>query len=132
MPDYTDPPNMPEDERMTPAELKVVREFLGLSGAALGVRLDVSDRTIRHWEEGKYPIPDGVRLAVERLEAMTGELVSELIDKLMDAPDPVLVTFRSDEECPTIHGITLPASWHRAVAARVAQEVPGLSITYLD
>ena len=128
---YTDPPGMPEDERMTPAELKVVREFLGLSSAALAKYLGVSDRTVRHWEAGKYPIPDGVRLEIEKLEAYTAEFVAGVVEKLMDIPDPVVVTYRTDEEYHAAHPeIPLPASWHRAAIARVAQEVPGLSIVF--
>ena len=128
---YTDPPGMPEDERMTPAELKVVREFLGLSSAALAKYLGVSDRTVRHWEEGKYPIPDGVRLEIEKLEAYTAEFVASVVEKLMDIPDPVVVTYRTDKEYHAAHPETpLPASWHRAAIARVAQEVPGLSIVF--
>jgi len=128
---YTDPPGMPEDERMTPAELKVVREFLGLSSAALARYLGVSDRTVRHWEEGKYPIPDGVRLEIEKLEAFTAEFVAGVVEKLMDYPDPVVVTYRTDKEYHAAHPETpLPASWHRAAIARVAQEVPGLSIVF--
>ena len=133
MTEYTDPPDMPEDERMTPAELKVVREFLGLSGDWLAGYLGVSGRTVRHWEAGRYPIPDGVRLAVEELEARTGAFVSGVIDKLMDVPDPVVVTYRNDDEYHAAHpNIEFPASWHRAVVARVAQEVPALSIVYAD
>jgi len=128
---YTDPPGMPEDERMTPAELKVVREYLGLSSAALAKYLGVSDRTVRHWEAGKYPIPDGVRLEVEKLEAYTAEFVASVVEKVMDISDPVVVTYRTDEEYHAAHPeIPLPASWHRAVIARVAQEVPGLSIVF--
>src|SRR5690606_819281 len=59
---YTDPPGMPDDERMTPAEFRVVREFLGLTPEWLAAHLGVSGRTVRHWEQGKYAIPDGVRL----------------------------------------------------------------------
>lgn len=129
---YSDPPGMPEDERMTPAELKVVREYLGLSGSALAKLLQVSDRTVRHWEEGKYPIPDGVRLEIENLERITAEFVSGVIAKLMDYPgDPVVVTYRNDKEYHAAHPESpFPASWHRAVIARVAQEVPALSIVY--
>jgi len=128
---YTDPPDMPEDERMTPAELKVVREFLGLPGAALAKYLKVSDRTVRHWEEGKFPIPDGVRLVIEDLEERTAVFVAGIVEKLMDYPDPVVVTYRNDQEYHAAHPeIPFPASWHRAVVARVAQEVPGLSIVY--
>jgi transcriptional regulator with XRE-family HTH domain len=133
VPDYTDPPGMPDDERMTPAELKVIREFLGLSGAALAAYLKVSGRTVRHWEEGKYPIPDGARLAIEDLEAQTGEFVSSSIEQLMDLPDPGVVTYRTDKEYHAAHpDVPYPASWHRAVIARIAQEVPGLEIAYAE
>lgn len=131
MPEYTDPPGLPEDERMTDAELRVVREYLGLTPEWLASHLGVSGRTVRHWEQGKYPIPDGVRLEIEHLEAQTGEVVSAAIDQLMDLPDPAVVTYRSDEEYHAAHPeIRFPASWHRAVIARVAQEVPGLVIAY--
>src|SRR5690606_40083818 len=49
---YTDPPGMPDDERMTPAEFRVVREFLGLTPEWLAAHLGVSGRTVRHWEQG--------------------------------------------------------------------------------
>ncbi len=128
---YTDPPGMPADERMSPAEFRVVREFLGLTGDWLAAHLGVSGRTVRHWEQGKYPIPDGVRLEMERLEAVTGEFVSGVIGKLMDLPEPGVVTYRTDEEYHAAHPeVPFPASWHRAVIARVAQEVPGLAIAY--
>lgn len=133
MPNYTDPPGMPEDERMTDAEFKVVREFLGLTGDWLAAHLGVSGRTVRHWEQGKFPIPDGVRLAVEDLEARTGEFVGGLVAKLLDLPVDGVVTYRTDEEYHAAHPDSkFPASWHRAVIARVAQEVPGLSIAYAD
>ncbi|MFE9382407.1 helix-turn-helix domain-containing protein [Streptomyces sp. NPDC007025] len=133
MPDYTDPPGMPEDERMTPAELRVVREWLGFTPEWLAQHLGVSARTVRHWEAGKYAIPDGVRLEIEDLEQRTGEFVSGLIGKLMDLPEPGVVTYRDDAEYHAAHPeIPFPASWHRAVIARIAQEVPGLSIAYAD
>lgn len=133
MAEYTDPPGMPEDERMSDAEFKVVREFLGLTGDWLAGHLGVSPRTVRHWEHGKYPVPDGVRLEIEDLEHRTGEFVGGLIDKIKDIPDPAVVTYRTDEEYHTAHpDIPFPASWHRAVVARIAQEVPGLSIVYAD
>jgi transcriptional regulator with XRE-family HTH domain len=128
---YTDPPGMPEDERMTPAEFKVVREFLGLTGDWLAAHLGVSARTVRHWEQGKYAIPDGVRLELEDLERRTGEFVGGIVEKLMDLPDPGVITYRDDAEYKAAHpDAEFPASWHRAVVARVAQEVPGLSIAF--
>lgn len=133
MVEYTDPPGMPDDERMTPAEFKVVREFLGLTGDWLAAHLGVSPRTVRHWEQGKYAIPDGVRLAIEDLEQRTGEYASAIIDQLMDFPDPTVITYRDDPEYRTAYPDgEFSASWHRAVIARVAQETPALSIVYVS
>ncbi|WP_018223844.1 helix-turn-helix domain-containing protein [Salinispora pacifica] len=131
MADYADPPGMPEDERMTDAEFRVVREHLGLTGDWLAAHLGVSPRTVRHWEQGKYPIPDGVRLAIEDLERRTAEFVGGVVEKLLDVPDPAVPTYRSDAEYRAAHPeVEFPASWHRAVVARIAQEVPGLRIGY--
>ena len=133
MPDktYTDPPGMPEDERMTDAEFRVVREYLGLTGDWLGAHLGVSGRTVRHWENGKYAIPDGVRLEMEDLERRTAEFVAAIVYKLMDVPDPGVLTYRADADYHAAHpDVPFPASWHRAVVARIAQDVPGLRIAY--
>lgn len=133
MPDrlYADSPGTPEDERMTPAEFRVVREFLGLTGDWLAGHLSVSPRTVRHWEAGRYPIPGGVRLEMERLEAETGDFIARAVGHLLDMPDPVAVAYRSDVEYHAAHPeVAWPAAWHRAVIARIALEVQGLAITY--
>jgi transcriptional regulator with XRE-family HTH domain len=135
MPDqtYSDPPGMPEDERMTDAEFRVVREYLGLTGDWLAGHLGVNPRTVRSWEQGKYAIPDGVRLELEDLEVRTAEFIAGIVPKLLDLPDPGILTYRSDAEYHTAHPETpFPASWHRAVCARIVQEVPGLSIAYSE
>jgi hypothetical protein len=133
MTDYTDPPGMPDDERMTDAEFRVFREYLGLTGDWLAAHLDVTPRSVRHWEQGKHPVPDGVRLEIERLEQQTAEFVGALVAELLDVPDPTVVTYRSDTDYHAVHPvIPFPASWHRAVVARVAQEVPALAIVYPD
>lgn len=133
MTEYTDPPGMPEDERMTDAEFRVVREWLGLTGDWLAQHLGVSDRTVRHWEQGKYPIPEGVREEMEKLEADTALTVANAVDQLMDIPDPGIVTYRTDVEYHAAHPeVPFPASWHRALVARIAQEVPALVIAYAD
>lgn len=128
---HSDPSGTPDDERMTPAELQVVREYLGLTPEWLAEHLNVSARTVRHWGAGRYAIPDGVRLEMEDLERRTGEFVAGAVDKLMDLPDPGVLTYRSDAEYHAANpGIEFPASWHRAVVARIAQEVPALRIAY--
>jgi DNA-binding transcriptional regulator YiaG len=128
---YTDPADMPDDERMNPAELKVVREFLGLSGEHLGKLLNVSPRTIRYWEDGKYPIPDGARLEIEALEAETAEFIGVVIERLRDMRDPALLVYRNDQEYLAANPDSKwSASWYRAVAARIAQEISGLPMAY--
>lgn len=130
---YTDPVGMPEDERMTDAEFRVVREFLGLTGDWLATHLKVNPRTVRAWEQGRYPIPDGVRLEMEDLERRTGEFIGAVVEKIADVPDPAVITYRSDAEYHAAHrDVEFPASWHRAVIARIALEVPALSIVYAD
>ncbi|MDI3315892.1 MAG: DUF1870 family protein [Mycobacterium sp.] len=125
------PDEIPDDERMTPAEFRVIREYLGLSGPWLASALGVSDRTIRHWEAGKYPIPDGVRLAIEQMEDDAARAVEDGVRRLMDVPEPAVITYATDEQFRSAHPeVTYPASWHRAVVARIAHEVPGLVITY--
>jgi hypothetical protein len=88
---------------------------------------------MRSWERGRYPIPDGVRLALEDLERRTGEWISSIVDKLMDLPEPGALTYRNDAEFHAHHpGIEFPASWHRAATARIAERVAGLPIKYAD
>lgn len=131
--EYTDPPDMPADERMTDAEFRVVREHLGLTGDWLANHLGVNPRTVRAWEQGRYLIPDGVRLELEDLEERAAAFVAGIVEQLMDVPDPAVLVYRTDEQYREHHpDQPWPAAWHRAVIARVAQEVPGLSIRYPD
>jgi hypothetical protein len=72
-------------------------------------------------------------LAVEALETLTGQAVGEAVTQLaaLEMAARSVVTYRSDEEYHAAHpDIPFPASWHRAVIARAALEVPGLAISY--
>lgn len=130
---FTDPPGMPEDERMTDAEFRVVREHLGLTGDWLAEHLGVNPRAVRRWEQGVHPIPDGVRLALESLEAQTAEFIGNAVSRLLGLPDPGILTYRTDADYKHHHPETkYSASWHRAVVARIAQEVPALRIAYWE
>lgn len=122
---------IPGDERMSPAEFRVVREFLGLTTRWVADQLRVAERTVHRWESGVSPIPDGVRMQIEQWEQITAQVVTEGIENLLDLPDPALGTYRSDEDYRAAEpGEPWPASWHRAVVARIAQEAPALIIAY--
>ena len=60
--------------------------------------LDVADRSVRRWIAGTAPIPDGVRVWVERIEAATADAVGQVLAAIMDEPDPTVVVYRTDEE----------------------------------
>lgn len=130
---YTDPDDMPADERMTDAELRVVREHLGVSGEWLAAHLGVQGRTMRRWEAGSHPIPDGAREEIEHLEEQTAETIDRAVEQLLDVPDPTIATYRTDVDYRTAEPDGgWSAGWHRAVVARVAERVPGLAIVYRD
>lgn len=53
---------------MTGEDLRTVRTALGLSQERLAERLDVGRRTVIRWEQGAWPIPRVVELALETLK----------------------------------------------------------------
>jgi len=126
-------PTAREPDRMNAAELRVIREHLGLTGDALAAHLRVSGRTVRHWEEGKYPVPGGVATEIAKLETHTADFVRQLADSLADRPAPLIETYRTDadyrEHDP--QG-ALPASWHRAAVARVRDLLPDACVVYAE
>ena len=122
-----------DQEAMSDAELRMVREYLGLSGEALAALLGVADRTVRRWEAGTHTIPTWARQQIEALEDAAAELVEATVVALHDHLDPsevALVLYRSDAHYWAAHPAMRPhpASWHRAINARVAQEIPGLAV----
>lgn len=123
-----------QQEPMSDAEFRVLRESLGLTGDWLAEHLGVSPRTVRHWEQGKYTIPYGVAKELRRLEEETAGLVKETAAELLEAyktgPAPELVVYRTDEDyLASGPEPARSASWHRAFVARVAQQVP-VTIAY--
>ena len=117
---------------MPAGEFRSVIDYLGLTQDDTAALLDVSTRTVRHWIAGRYPVPDGVRDAIERGETRTAQAVDELVDTLKDARDPAVLVYRSDEAMwaarPELR--PWPAKWWRHVAMRASAKVPGVAITF--
>lgn len=112
---------------MNPAEFRCTREFLGLSAAWLADHLGVSLRSVARWESGSHPIPEAVAGDVWELVEVTSEFVAEMCATV---PDADMVTYRTDNDfTPEDDLPDFPASWHRMVAARVA-DATGVNITY--
>jgi len=121
----------PQNDRMSAAEFRVAREYLGLTGDWLASDLAVNPRTVRAWEQGKYPVPDGVAAQVRGMLAETATLVAEVKASLRDNPEPRMTTYASDEDYRRHNPDgAWSAGWHRAATARVAEQIPGLRIEF--
>lgn len=125
---------VPADGQMTPIEMKVVREALGPSREQLAAALNVGLRAVDDWESGRRTIPDGVRDDVERIESYTAEVADQLAARLLEhaGPDPVFEVYDRDADMSALELPAAPlapsARWWRAVAYRVAEDVPGVRI----
>jgi hypothetical protein len=129
-------PTMTGASTVTPAELKSLRECIGFTGDALGAYLTppTAGRTVRRWEEGKYPIPEGVADEVRELAKLTDTYVQETEKSLRAQATPTLTVYRDDAEFHHAHPdmARFPAAWHRAVAVRAARQVEGARIVFPD
>ena len=127
---------------LTAAEFKTLREHLGIPGEWLARRFGVSDRSVRHWDSGKYPVPERISRWMRWLAEATEDTVAWIAERLETSPESerLLVTYRNDEELDACaaddphRGLypddDVPAAWHRRMAARVAERVPGLRLIY--
>jgi DNA-binding XRE family transcriptional regulator len=127
---------------VTPADFKTIRESLGISAQWLATAVHVDQRTVRRWEDGAIPLRADVVDLLTRLDeqmaadvgtevdqvlayldAIPGTELAALLDSLSPDDCPVLEIPRVDTDVTDVRG--LPASYHRAVAARVRQRLGG-------
>lgn len=117
---------------MTPADLKIRREALGLSGEQLAARCGIQSRSVRRWEAGFTPVPDFVEDVLLEIEVFTDRLISgsvaEAAAQFAASPDDVIdiQTYATDEDMWAAHPDwePMPASWFRMVCWRVSEELP--------
>lgn len=112
---------------MTCAELKTLREHLGLPVAWLAARAGVKDRTVNYWESGHTAVPDDVeQIMIEMLELHNQMIEQGLItarERIEHSGHPpemiTLRRFRADTDLwlqhPEMEG--LPATFHAATLA---------------
>ena len=117
---------------MNGARIRVVRQDLGLTVDTAAAVLGVETTTMRRWETARSKMPPGavedLLALVERSRALARAYAAELAGQA----EPWLVTYASDEALwaaqPDL--APLPAAWHRAVVARVIDQVPGVEVVY--
>lgn len=119
---------------MPAGELRVLREWLGLSTPTLARLMGVRADTVRRWETGRERIPRRVREEIEAIEQQTAIAVVQLVEALQDARDPLAVVYRDTEDLPADRPdiVRLGASWWRHVVARAVHLVPGVVVCYPD
>ncbi len=123
---------------MTPAELKTMREAVGLSVPDLAALAGVQDRSVRYWESGRNAVPADVAAMVEgldaRLDGLTGQLVAvvrDLISRRGSAPEEItLLRYRENADLwhfrPDLK--PYPATTHGALLARCRAALADLHV----
>ena len=114
---------------MTPAELKTLRESLGLPVQWLADQAGVQRRSVEYWEAGRSRVPDDVAELLLKLDNQFAEaprqalaVVDEQTAKQGHPPETVrLYRYRDDAALhaarPDMDG--LPVTAHAALLARV-------------
>lgn len=118
--------------RVSPAELRVWLDWLGLDALEASRVLGVRHDTVRRWLSGRDPVPVRVGDELQAVEEVTAAAVGEVVAALQDAPSPVAVIYRTDADLwaarPDVY--PHPARWWRMVIARATAEVPGVEIAW--
>lgn len=115
------------------AELVAAREYLNVSAQWLSSRLGVSARALRNWESGRAPVPSSAAESVREHLDCTSDAEEELISwfRPSNRLRPAFKVFRTDAEllaaCPQSYW---PASWYRALYARVIRGGVATRIVY--
>ncbi|MCG2805761.1 DUF1870 family protein [Propionicimonas sp.] len=117
--------------RMSAAEFRCLREWLGLTTSWVAEHVGVAERSVHRWEAGAMRVPEAVGAKMLQVSEVTYDALNTAVDHLMDLSEPSIWTYRTDDDYRTHHPeLDWPASWHRALCARIADEVPGLRIDY--
>jgi len=113
---------------MTPAELKTIRESLGLTAQWIADHAGVKLRTAQYWEAGRMAVPDDVVAMLGRIDQMLNSTVEQAVthiddmsDQHSEPSDVVLLRYRTDADLwrfrPDMK--SLPTTTHAAMLARL-------------
>lgn len=122
---------------MTAAELRVTREFLGMSIPWIAERLVLSQRRMQRMETGQEEIPQALVTYLDSASAAADDLVGRLSAeyrrkvKAAGGANVSAPTYRTDAVYAAAGG-HYGSMWHRMCLARVAQAVPGLVLVWSD
>lgn len=107
---------------LTAAEVRTIREGLGVTADWLADHLGIQIRTVQRWEAGQNTIKPFAVEALLTLEGQAAEQVAEHVAALTGTKLPPVLAV--EDTCSP----DWPAGWQRMIAFRVRQEIPGLRI----
>lgn len=107
---------------LTGAEVRTIREGLGVTAEWLADHLGIQTRTVQRWEAGQNQIAEFAADELLMLEAQVAEQVAAHVEAFTGARAPAVLAIDDTAED------SWPAGWQRRVAFRVRQQVPGLRI----
>lgn len=116
---------------MNAAELLCLRERLGFTQEALARAIGRAGRNVRKWES----LSSTQKVSRESADALL-DLVAytdAAVDALVKAAPATIVIYRTDAEFRANEDTgerVLSAAWHRMVAARAGERLPGVVITF--
>ena len=129
---------------MSPADLKSMRESVGLTVSDLAVMAGVQERTVRYWESGvpgRSGVPDDAAELVTKLDQRLTALADLMLAKVLTQSTPtgaVLIRFKESADLwhfiPDFRG--LPVTTHGALLSRCRLALEKLNhrtrIVYMD
>ena len=102
---------------MTAAEMKTLRESLGLPVSWVAQQAGVTNRTVEYWESGRSAVPDDVASQLASID--------RFLDYSAKRAGPPLLRYRSNEalwaDLPEWSG--LPVTAHAAMLARARRRM---------
>ena len=131
---------------MTAAELKTLRESLGLPLQWVAQQAGVRLRSAQYWEAGKNPVPDDVAGLLMSLDEQLWQLVADYLAQVDEIkaeegrlPEGiVLIRYKTDEDLWEFHSgfKPIPASSHAMLLARTRRKLSEIGVAsiieYMD
>lgn len=123
---------------MTAAELKTLREAIGLTVPDLAALAGVQERTVRYWESGRNAVPDDVAAQVEAIDQRLTDMAAAAMRQVRETAaaqgglpaSVVLVRYRENADLWRCHpGFRpLPVTTHAALLARTRAALADLHV----
>ncbi len=94
----------------------------------------VAERTVERWERGAFQIPDTAARELAEIADETEQVVEAMVDAIGAGEiSPRLHTYRTNDDYSRHEpGTRYPATWHRAVCARVMTELPQVELQFVE